>query len=112
MGSYWEDRLKEACAVWKVPPQKTPYRSPKRHQTPTLMVSGYLDPATPPFHAEAAAKALPKTRQVMVRNGSHSFAGLKGCIDLVIASFLESPTKPPDASCAHNIKRPPFVRPD
>jgi pimeloyl-ACP methyl ester carboxylesterase len=74
----WEDRLKEACTVWKVPPQKTAYRSPKVHLTPTLMVSGYLDPATPPVHAEAAAKTLPKARQVVVRNGSHSFAGMKG----------------------------------
>jgi pimeloyl-ACP methyl ester carboxylesterase len=112
MGSYWEERLKGACAVWKVPPQKTAYRSPKIHLTPTLMVSGYLDPATPPVHAEAAAKTLPKARQVVVRNGSHSFAGMTGCIDLLIASFLENPANPLDASCADKIKRPPFVRPD
>jgi hypothetical protein len=46
----------------------------KNHLTSTLMVSGYLDPATPPVHAEAAAKTLPKAFQVVVRNGSHSFA--------------------------------------
>jgi pimeloyl-ACP methyl ester carboxylesterase len=78
----------------------------------TLVVSGYLDPATPPVHAEAAAKTLPKARQVVVRNGSHSFAGMTGCIDLLIASFLENPANPLDASCADKIKRPPFVRPD
>jgi pimeloyl-ACP methyl ester carboxylesterase len=76
------------------------------------MISGYLDPATPPVHAEAAAKTLPNTRQIVVRNGSHSFAGMKGCIDLLIASFLENPAKPQDASCADKIKRSPFVRPD
>jgi pimeloyl-ACP methyl ester carboxylesterase len=111
MGSYWEKRLKGGCAVWKVPPQKTAYRSPAVHSTPTLMISGYLDPATPPVHAETAAKTLPNTRQVVVRNGSHSFAGMKGCIDLLIASFLENPAKPEDASCADKIKRPPFARP-
>lgn len=111
MGSYWEKRLKGGCAVWKVPPQKTAYRSPTVHSTPTLMISGYLDPATPPVHAETAAKTLPNTRQVVVRNGSHSFAGMKGCIDLLIASFLENPAKPQDASCADKIKRPPFARP-
>ena len=70
------------------------------------MVSGYLDPATPPVHAEAAAKTLPNAHQVVVRNGSHSFAGMTGCIDLLIASFLENPANPLDASCADKSKRP------
>ena len=112
MGSYWEERLKAACAAWNVPSRKTPYRSPTVHSTPTLMVSGYLDPATPPVHAEGAAKNLPNARHVVVRNGSHSFAGMKGCIDVLIASFLENPARPQDAGCADKIKRPPFARPD
>jgi pimeloyl-ACP methyl ester carboxylesterase len=112
MGSYWEERLKGACRTWNVPPRKMPYRSPTVHSTPTLMISGYLDPATPPVHAEVAAKHLPNARQVIVRNGSHSFAGMKGCIDLLIASFLENPTKPRNADCADKVNRPPFARPD
>jgi hypothetical protein len=55
---------------------------------------------------------LPNGRHVVVRNGSHSFAGMSGCVDRIIAAFLETAAAERlDDSCVAGIQRPPFALP-
>jgi pimeloyl-ACP methyl ester carboxylesterase len=77
---------------------------------PTLLISGFLDPATPPSAAEEVARYLPNSRSVVVRYGSHSYDGMSPCIDNVMAEFIAHPSaKDLDTSCVDQIRRPPFV---
>ena len=111
LGTYWLDRLLPACAEWPMP-AVSPLEI-GQIPVPALLISGHLDPATPPRWGEEAAKLLPKSRHVVVRNGSHSFAGLAGCVDLLIADFLQTGSADGlDETCVHQIRRPPFARPD
>jgi pimeloyl-ACP methyl ester carboxylesterase len=109
LGTYWLDRLLAACAEWPVP--AVPSVDIGQIPVPALLISGHLDPATPPRWGEEAAKLLPKSRHLVVRNGSHSFAGLAGCVDLLIADFLQAGSAEGlDEACIHRIKRPAFAR--
>lgn len=110
LGTYWLDRLLAACAEWPVP--AAPRAVVGSIPVPALLISGHLDPATPPQWGEEAARLLPKSRHVVVRNASHSFAGLAGCVDLIIAAFYESGSAQDlDDQCIRRIERRPFSLP-
>jgi pimeloyl-ACP methyl ester carboxylesterase len=58
MGSYWIDQLRGGCAEWKVPKVEM---KPAVVRVPALLISGHLDPATPPRMAEEARTYLPRS---------------------------------------------------
>jgi hypothetical protein len=97
----------EACKEWprgKVDPS---FSTPVKSSVPVLMISGDLDPVTPPWIAERAARYLPNARQIVFRYGSH--AGAASCGEDLIAEFVSKGTaKGLDASCVSQIHRPPF----
>jgi pimeloyl-ACP methyl ester carboxylesterase len=78
--------LTRACAIWP----HTPYtaRPAVRGETPTLLISGALDPLTPPPYAAEVAKGLTNNAQVVFANASHVPAN--PCIHGIITSFLKT----------------------
>ena len=104
-----------ACAFW--PRGTVPeafYRTPPA-STATLLLSGGLDPATPPRHADRVARALgPKARQVTVANAGHGLMGI-GCVRDVMFRFIDAADDAAalavDASCVADIPRPPAFKP-
>ncbi len=104
-----------ACAFW--PRGTVPeafYRIPVA-STATLLLSGGLDPATPPRHADRVARALgPKARQVTVANAGHGLMGV-GCVRDVMFRFIDAADDAAalavDASCVADIPRPPAFEP-
>ena len=114
-GSDFERLYRRVCADWPrgaVPDafyRLTPSRSP------LLLLSGGLDPATPPRHAARAAAALgPKAQSIVVPNAGHGVMGL-GCMREVIFRFIDASDlaveSPIDASCATRVPRPTAFRP-
>jgi pimeloyl-ACP methyl ester carboxylesterase len=106
---YGETRTRafiKACANW--PKGETPqsFATPVKADAPVLLVSGDIDPVTPPWIAEAAARYLPNSRQVRIHNGSHySYE----CAENLVAEFIErGTTQGLDASCLAQIRRQPF----
>ena len=90
------------------------YRTPLKSDIPTLLISGFLDPATPPDGAEDVARPLPNAMHVIVRQGSHSYGGLSPCLDHIMADFLTRDSiNGIDLSCVNLVHRPPFaLKPD
>jgi pimeloyl-ACP methyl ester carboxylesterase len=83
------------------------YRQPIKSDVPVLMLSGELDPVTPPQVATALLKWLPNGRQVILRNATHF---PYECQDKLAREFIERGTaKDLDVSCAAEIKRWPFL---
>jgi hypothetical protein len=83
-----------------------------KSETPTLLISGHLDPATPPSGAEAVARHLPKSRHVVVRNGSHSYGGMSPCIDELMSEFIaRGSAEGLNVACADQIRPRPFELP-
>lgn len=100
-------RASAFLALGKLPPD---YRQPVTSDVPTLLISGFLDPATPPSGGDEVARHLRNGRHVVVRNASHAYGGLSPCIDNVMAEFLATGSaREIGTSCVDAIGRPPFV---
>ncbi|MES2299703.1 MAG: alpha/beta hydrolase [Pseudomonadota bacterium] len=99
------ERLSGMCAVIKVPP--VPYQSPASIGAPALLLSGALDPVTPPRRAAAAARFMTHAQQVVVENAGHGVSAL-GCAPRLLREFLDKPDQNVDAKCLSEIPAPSF----
>ena len=75
-----------------------------------LLLSGGIDPVTPPRHAERVAKALgPKARSVVVANSGHNVTAI-ACMRDAVFHFLDAATdadaQAVDMRCAAKVPRP------
>jgi hypothetical protein len=97
------------CRDWPRGRLPRDWRAPVTAAIPTLLVSGALDPATPPEFAEAVARGLRATRSVVVPRGSHMGHG--ACIELLAGQVIESRiVEGLDTACLGSVARPPFAR--
>ena len=111
LGTYWLDQTLGACREWPVKAVPTGFLEPDSigRAVPTLLISGEEDPATPPSGAEALARRMPNSRHVVVKHAAHSFALMRGCVDVIIGEFYRSGSAAAlDASCAERVAAPPF----
>jgi pimeloyl-ACP methyl ester carboxylesterase len=101
---------RRACADW--PRAEVPaefYRVPAS-PAPVLLLSGGLDPVTPPRHAERVAAALgAKARSVVLPNAGHGVLPI-GCMRDVLFRFVDAEGDDEalavDAACAQHVPRP------
>ena len=82
---------------------------------PVLVLSGGLDPATPPRHGERVVKALGAlARHVVVANAGHGVMSI-GCLRDVVFRFIDASSNRDalavDANCASKVPRPLAFRP-
>jgi pimeloyl-ACP methyl ester carboxylesterase len=75
------------------------------------MLSGELDPVTPPRWAKAAAERLPHAVVLTFPSIGHGVLGADECASLVIGRFLGDPAKPPFDPCLLALRPPQFARP-
>ncbi len=98
----------EACGFWRagtVPPE---YFTPVTSDVPTLMLSGDLDPITPPSWGTTVARTLPHSLHVIAPQTGHGVAA-SGCGIRMVADFLAAGTADGlDTSCVEAMTRPPF----
>ena len=77
-----------------------------------LILSGALDPATPPENGEAIARAWPRSLHIVVPFGGHSPFGLIGleCLQEIRRVFVDRGSiEGIDTACVSRIRRPPFA---
>jgi pimeloyl-ACP methyl ester carboxylesterase len=104
------DDFVNACRTWprgKVPPD---FYDPVRSDVPALILSGGIDPATPPRHAEQVAATLPHARHFVAPRVGHGVS-LHGCAPRLIDTFVRTPSAALDGKCLERIPRPLFVLP-
>lgn len=96
----------KVCAFW--PHGSAPPKAPIRSDKPVLLLSGELDPATPPRWAELAKETLPNSLALTVPGVGHG-ATAEGCVPQLIAQFVnDGSVNKLDPSCLKPLKRPPF----
>ncbi len=88
-----------ACPSWPVGAASEAEQAPLVSDVPILMLSGELDPVTPPEWAKAAAAGLPHARFFRFPDVGHGVLASDRCADRVVASFLAEPDRPPFNSC-------------
>ncbi|MQA39793.1 alpha/beta fold hydrolase [Rugamonas aquatica] len=69
---------------------------------PALLLSGALDPITPPHRAASAAKTMPKAQLLTVAQAGHGVSGL-GCTPRLLREFLDRPDQRLAADCLNEI---------
>ena len=98
-----------ACTVWPAADLPAGYFERVRSDAPTLLLSGDLDPVTPPRWGEEVLSGLSNARHIVAPGTGHGVIG-RGCADEVIAEFIETGSHADlDASCLELIRRPPFL---
>lgn len=102
-----ETRLK-ICGFWPKGKVEAAYYEPVKSSVPTLILSGELDPVTPPSWGELVSKTLPNARHVIVPGTGHGVLST-GCGMRLIREFLDRGTPDGlDGRCLEALKRPPF----
>lgn len=106
---------RRVCAQWPRGAVPTLFYSVPPSRTPTLLLSGGIDPATPPRHAARIASALgPTAQHVVVPQAGHGVMGI-GCMRDVVYRFIDTArdvdATAVDASCVKNVPRPPAFVP-
>ena len=111
-GNYRVVQQTRACSMW--PQGKIPdgYHQPVSSNIPVLILSGYLDPVTPPERGEEVASHLPNSKHVIIPHGAHGIEGLTNvdCLDkLMLEFFSKGSAKDLDTTCVERVLPPPFV---
>jgi pimeloyl-ACP methyl ester carboxylesterase len=102
------ETMQESCALWRRAELPDGYRDPVAVDVPTLVLSGELDPVTPPRWGEHAAETLGRARHIVVPGAGHGTLGVP-CMSDVLADFVASADpEAVDASCVEAHVRPPF----
>lgn len=95
------------CAAWPLGERPADFREPLRGELPVLLLSGELDPVTPPRYGEEVARTLPNARHLTVRGQGHSTIGV-GCMPRLLAQFIEkADARALDAACLDALRAPP-----
>jgi pimeloyl-ACP methyl ester carboxylesterase len=115
LGDSFEQLYRDVCADWPRGTVPEAFYTMPPAPAPTLVLSGGLDPVTPPRHGERAAAALGAlARHVVVPEAGHGVMGI-GCMRDVLFRFID--TEDPaealkvDTSCVSGIPRPPVFQP-
>lgn len=111
-GNYRLSQQMRACDLWKRGNVSAGFLSPVVSSIPTLILSGYFDPVTPPSLGKNIAKHLSQSRQIVIANNAHVEDGLSDleCLDKLILTFIETPdVHKLDPSCVDNMQPEPFV---
>lgn len=107
-GVEYVNQLREACEIWPSAQLPDTYFLPVTTPHPTLVLSGELDPATPPRFGELVTSRLVHARHVTMPGVGHGVSTV-GCMPRVIAEFLESEhASSVQTDCAMQHQRPAF----
>jgi pimeloyl-ACP methyl ester carboxylesterase len=107
-GAYVMRNQRQACEFWPRGHVDPAYYDPIKSSIPTLVLSGQLDPVTPPVWGEQVAAHLTASRHVVIPGTGHT-AGSTGCGVRIIRAFIDRGTTDGlDTTCAAAVHRPPF----
>ena len=114
-GNEFSQLYVDACSLWPRGSVESAFYSIPVSKSPVLVLSGGIDPVTPPRHGARVAQALgPMARHVVVPNAGHVVMGL-GCMHDVLFRFIDAAENTDamkvDANCAVKIPRPPAFVP-
>ncbi|MGL5906928.1 MAG: alpha/beta hydrolase [Shewanella sp.] len=89
VGKTMLDSLEASCSVWKVPPVDASFSEPIKSDIPTLLLSGEIDPATPPSWGELAMEKLSNAKHFIAPYATHGVA-YQSCANHLVAELVRT----------------------
>jgi pimeloyl-ACP methyl ester carboxylesterase len=116
LGEAFDNRMQSDafCRGLGVPPPAAAAAVDSR--APVLLISGTLDPRTPPERAEVTAKALTASEHLVIEHGGHELLPVREVQDRVVAFLDGKPDRqpivlaPPEVRSIEEARRPPRPR--
>lgn len=93
-----------ACEIWGAERAQEGAVVPVKSDVPVLLMSGELDPNTPPRNAEIVAEYLDNTFSVAFPGLGHETLNSSSCARSIALRFLEDPMVQPDTACLGDMK--------
>jgi pimeloyl-ACP methyl ester carboxylesterase len=108
IGTNQVDGLIEICKIWPRGVADPDLHAPLRSKVPALVLSGELDPVTPPANGARTAQEFGDSLHIVAAGQGHGQLAT-GCVPRLMAQFIEAgTTRDFDASCAKAIVGLPF----
>lgn len=89
VGKTMLESLEASCSVWKVPPVDANFSEPIKSDIPTLLLSGEIDPATPPSWGELAMEKLTNAKHFVAPYATHGVA-YQSCANNLVAELVRT----------------------
>jgi pimeloyl-ACP methyl ester carboxylesterase len=86
------------------------FHQPVQSDRPVLLLSGELDPVTPPRYGTEVQSTLPNARHFVLRGQGHTVMGV-GCAPRLVADFIaRADASALDGACLEQLQySPPFT---
>lgn len=89
MGKLMLDEIVKSCEVWQMPAVDASFSEPISSDIPTLLLSGEIDPATPPSWGELAMEKLTNAKHLVAPFATHGVA-YQSCANTLIAKLVDT----------------------
>ncbi len=105
------DLIKDICRDFAVPELGAQADQPVQSDIPTLLLSGYFDPVTPPEYADQLDNTLSSVYSYTFPANGHGALLGDECAANIVNDFLNDPSQAPDASCIEETSQLTFFTP-
>jgi pimeloyl-ACP methyl ester carboxylesterase len=103
LGNHLVDAIQAECSVWPHGARPADFHAPLKSDKPVLILSGELDPVTPPSYGRTILAGLGNARQLLLKGMGHGEL-VRGCMPKVLARFIDKPDpKDLDAGCLDRL---------
>jgi pimeloyl-ACP methyl ester carboxylesterase len=107
MGTEFVAAVLAQCEVWPRGRRPADFNAPVQSDRPVLLLSGELDPVTPPRYGEAVVRHLPNGRHLVARGQGHNVMSA-GCLPRLMGRFVATAdARALDAACLEQLAPPP-----
>lgn len=98
---------KAQCEAWPKGKRDDDFRAPLSGELPVLVLSGELDPVTPPRYGDQVASALTNARHLVLRGQGHNVIAV-GCMPKLLAQFIQkADANILETGCLDSLRAPP-----
>jgi len=107
-GSHLIGSQLEACAIWPRGTVHDDYYRPVISDVPALVLSGEVDPVTPPVWGESVVKHLSHGKHLIMPSTGHGVV-MTPCGNRIVSDFIKRGSVDGlETDCVGDVRRPPF----
>jgi pimeloyl-ACP methyl ester carboxylesterase len=108
MGNLMEKSVLIQCGIWPRGQVPEDFHEPVSSDLPVLLLSGELDPVTPPEYGDQVAVHFPNSRHLVAPGQGH-IATTRGCMGKIVSEFIiEGNSDDLETDCMSNMQATPF----